>query len=628
MRQRLSRSHPASFRAWQTLPAILAILLLAAELFALHWLVTPEARLADYFMRRHAAEQKADSDIVIVDIDDASLAAMQDIAGLWPWPREVFADLLISLNRLAPRAVVFDLAFAERDPWRPKSDARLSDAVKAMPNVYLAAAHLGPARERTGIALTEVSSAFGMQRVSSGASATAALMLPQAIERSGWRLGLTNSMEDEDGVLRRYRLHSELDGWMLPSLPARVAADLGAVMPRQSSFLMRWPEQGHQRYAFGELYRLLTEQLDRLNPQERRTLDTLFRDKIVVIGASAASSFDHHLTPMKAGYPGVDILAVALDNLMNEDSVRSIRVAWPFCLGAGMILMLAFAFSKRMNPLMIGAALVLVSFCVLVVADTMLGQNVHVPVMTPLVFAWIWFICAAIAGYLRERRTRDQAVALFGRFLNPEVVRQIVGQGQTVETMSGRTCDITVLFSDIRHFTSISESRPPQEIVALLNRYFERQVDVVFRHGGTLDKFIGDCIMAFWGAPLDDPRHACRAVAAALEMQDNLLAFKKELLAEGWDAADFDVGIGVHTGAAVVGFIGAQRKLEYTAIGDTVNLASRVEGLTKDVARVLVTHATVQACGTVEEFEFKPRGAFPVKGRAAEVKVYEPVRKR
>jgi len=148
----------------------------------------------------------------------------------------------------------------------------------------------------------------------------------------------------------------------------------------------------------------------------------------------------------------------------------------------------------------------------------------------------------------------------------------------------------------------------------------------VWRHGGTLDKFIGDCIMAFWGAPVDDPQHASRAVAAAMEMQENLLAFRQELAAEGSDLSDFDVGIGVHTGAAVVGFIGAKRKLDYTAIGDTVNLASRVEGLTKGIARVLVTRETMQACSNAD-LTFSLRGLFAVKGRAAEVELYEPQRK-
>jgi adenylate cyclase len=271
--------------------------------------------------------------------------------------------------------------------------------------------------------------------------------------------------------------------------------------------------------------------------------------------------------------------------------------------------------------------LVVVSILSIALAERALGRNYLLPIATPLIFAWAWFLVAAIGGYIRERRSREKAVSLFRRFLNPGVVRQIIDQGETVESLSGQTKDITVLFSDIRNFTSLSEARPPHEVVTLLNRYFDRQVEVVFRHGGTLDKFIGDCIMAFWGAPLDDPDHASHAVAAALEMEQNLLVFKAELEAEGSDVSDFDVGIGVHSGPAVVGFIGAQRKLDYTAIGDTVNLASRVEGLTKGVARILVTRETMEACKSSMDVSFAERGAFPVKGRNAKVELYEPTGK-
>ena len=180
--------------------------------------------------------------------------------------------------------------------------------------------------------------------------------------------------------------------------------------------------------------------------------------------------------------------------------------------------------------------------------------------------------------------------------------------------------DITVLFSDIRGFTTLSEQRTPEEVVALLNRYFTLQVEVIFRHGGSLDKFIGDCIMAFWGAPLDQPDHARRAVAAALEMAEVLRRFKIEL---GEEDADFDVGIGLHSGPAVVGLIGSDQRREYTAIGDTVNLASRIEGLTRGVARILVSDETRKRCG--EDLLFRPHGAFEVKGRVQGVELFEPV---
>jgi adenylate cyclase len=160
-------------------------------------------------------------------------------------------------------------------------------------------------------------------------------------------------------------------------------------------------------------------------------------------------------------------------------------------------------------------------------------------------------------------------------------------------------------------------------VVAILNRYFTRQVEVIFRHGGSLDKFIGDAIMAFWGAPLDDPEHAQHAVACALDMADELLAFRDEL---GEAGKAFDVGIGLHSGPAVVGLIGSERRREYTSIGDTVNLASRIEGLTKDAGRrILVSRETMQRCAGA--FDFVSCGTYPVKGRAQPVELFEPRRK-
>jgi adenylate cyclase len=244
-----------------------------------------------------------------------------------------------------------------------------------------------------------------------------------------------------------------------------------------------------------------------------------------------------------------------------------------------------------------------------------------VPLLAPLGAAWLFYFAAATAAYLKERRAREEAIAMFSRFVNPHVVRQLIERGGLEGT--GQAREVTLLFSDIRGFTTLSESRAPNEVVEILNRYFTRQVDVIFRHGGSLDKFIGDAIMAFWGAPLDDPDHACNAVACALDMADTLLAFKAEL---GELGANFDVGIGVHSGPAVVGLIGSDRRREYTSIGDTVNLASRIEGLTKEAGRrILVSRETMERCHGA--FDFVSCGTFQAKGRAQPVELFEPRRK-
>jgi adenylate cyclase len=293
---------------------------------------------------------------------------------------------------------------------------------------------------------------------------------------------------------------------------------------------------------------------------------------------------------------------------------------WPAALGVTLIFLLYVVFHRGLDARITGGALALVTAGVLAGSYFAVGRLLLVPVLTPLAAAWTFYAAAGLSEYLRARREKQAAMVQFSRFTNPHVARQLVERGG-IET--GRR-EVTLLFSDIRGFTTLSETRKPEEVIDLLNRYFSLQVDVVFNHGGSLDKFIGDCIMAIWGAPLDDPEHARHAVACALDMADTLQAFKREL---GAGNSDFDVGIGLHSGPAVVGLMGSMKRLEYTAIGDTVNLASRIEGLTKDAKRrILVSRDTAERCG--DAFDFVSCGTFPVKGRAQPVELLEPRRKQ
>jgi adenylate cyclase len=244
------------------------------------------------------------------------------------------------------------------------------------------------------------------------------------------------------------------------------------------------------------------------------------------------------------------------------------------------------------------------------------------PLFTPLLFAWLYYVLAALYAYWQERAERKRSVEIFSRFLDSRVVDELIARGESALDLKSESREITVLFSDIRGFTTLSEKHTAEEIVDLLNNYFSRQVEVIFRHGGTMDKFIGDAVMAFWGAPVDDGEQARHAVEAALDMADALMAFKADL---GKQDENFDVGIGIHTGLGVVGFIGSHNRLDYTVIGDTVNLASRIEGKTKGVARILVSDDTRAQCA--EAFDFTDHGFYKVKGRTQEVRLFEPRRK-
>jgi adenylate cyclase len=211
---------------------------------------------------------------------------------------------------------------------------------------------------------------------------------------------------------------------------------------------------------------------------------------------------------------------------------------------------------------------------------------------------------------------------MFKRFLDPRVVADLIESGDIDYRGSAESREVTVMFSDIRGFTALSEVARAEDVVALLNSYFSKQVDVIFRHGGTLDKFIGDAIMAFWGAPVANPDHARLAIDAAIDMSAALQEMRKDL---GELGAELEIGIGIHTGRAVVGFIGSNDRLDYTAIGDTVNLASRIEGMTKGIARILVSEAMRDAVGNA--YDWRDCGSHHVKGREMPVRLFEPVPK-
>lgn len=596
------------------LMALILVIFIALNGVWLNIFSTQDNRLSDMFVRGIAAKLAADPDIVIVDIDEASIAKMQDVAGSWPWPRAVHGELLQGIARQHPTAIVFDLLFSEPDRYRPESDAMFNEVLRDLHNVYFPMLQLA-GNQANGTLLTELAKLTDVpHRANADQNARAILMPPQAIDPASWRVGLVNFTEDQDGIGRHYDVRRDIGGWFVESLPTRLMRDLHIATPDQAQIILHWRggQSPYKHLSYSDLY---ADQSREKPLRDQREL----AGKIVIIGSSATGLHDLRDTPISSLYSGTEILATAIDNLKNQRHTTAAPAYFSSLLALLLVAFLLPLFARRMDASQIGGILLLVTILLLAAQYFAMTRMTSVAMFTPLLFGWLFYFAAALSEYLREKASREQTVRIFSRFLDPRVVESLVAQGETPQSLSSQARDITVLFSDIRGFTTMSESHTPEQIVTLLNRYFSLQVEIIFRHGGTLDKFIGDAIMAFWGAPQDDAKHAEHAVAAAIEMEQCLLKFKLELGEEG---RDFDVGIGIHSGRAVVGFIGSDERLDYTTIGDTVNLSSRIEGLTKGVARILVSSDTVERCG--DAFDFTPTGSYKVKGRVQEVELFSP----
>ncbi|MDX1455173.1 MAG: adenylate/guanylate cyclase domain-containing protein [Gammaproteobacteria bacterium] len=573
--------------------------------------------LRDVFLRAEADSRAPAPGIVLINIDERSLELMASEYGLgrWPWSRAVHAELLEKVLAQNPKAVVFDILFSEWDEVNPEADVYFVETATASDRVFFPIVLLeddgGP-----GLPLDQYGYKLGFDKTSTARPGAEQALIPslQPLSETG-RVGAINFTPDADGVGRRYAVRFDRAGWRIPSLPARVADFLAAPVPEQPFIDLHWSAGPYDReqYSYVDVFAGLAEG----DPM----FDGLFEDTVVIIGGTASSLYDIRVTPISVAHPGADILATALSNLLRDDWLRYQPHAG---LLASLLLLLAVTllYSRQHGLLLAAAVLLLGSVLWLISARYLLGSNLLLPTLPPLLYPTLMLAGLTLYSFQRSRQERRQAMETFSRFIDPRVAASLVAEGGSPLATKPESREITILFSDIRGFTTLSESRSPEEVLDLLNRYFDKQVEVIFRHGGTIDKFIGDAIMAFWGAPLDDERQAEHAIEAAMEMAQVVDEFRKDL---GDDLAAFDIGIGLHTGPAVVGFIGSDNRLEYTAIGDAVNLASRLEGQTKGRARILVSDDTRRRAG--ELIKYRAHGEVQVKGRQKAVQLYEPIGK-
>lgn len=637
-------------RGWRLLRAALVgaafLLLLAHAAGVLPWRLLTQLDLAiDDARLRATLPQPRDTRIAIVDIDEASLARL----GRWPWPRTRMAALADELFVRQRAAVVgFDIVFAEPEP----DDARLAAALAGRPAVLGFFLNGSAEAGRVGRLPPPAFDAALLQGRPSGLTrwrGQAANVPPLA--DAAPQAGFFNTLPDADGNVRRVPLLAELDGRpyetlalaMLrrytgapslepvfpapgvlgPTYPGLAAVALvqggqRLVVPVDDRVAMRVPFRGTGGPRGGAF-----EYLSAADLLEGRVAAGSLAGKLVLVGVTAPGVYDLRSTPVSEIFPGVEVHANLLAGLL--DGRGPVEPDWVrgYAVLQLLVVMALLALALPRLSALAGIAATLAVALGLVAIDQW-AYRVHqlvLPLAAALLLTGLVYAIHTGWGYVVEGRTRRSLARLFGTYVPPELVAQMARDPQRY-TMQAENRELTVMFCDMRNFTRVSESLPPQELRALVNGFFSAMTLAIRERRGTLDKYIGDAIMAFWGAPVADAQHAAHAVQAALAMVQRLDGVNGALRQRG--LPEIGVGIGLNTGLVCVGDMGSDIRRSYTVMGDAVNLASRIEALTRHYGvDILVGESTAVAAGDALTFIEVDR--VRVKGKEAAVTLFTPV---
>ena len=617
---------------------------------------------------------------VIVTIDEKSLSEL----GRWPWPRTTIARLIDKLKANGAKVVGFDIVFAEPDENSSLKtiaeitrevkqigikDKKLSDLIerkKALADTDAALARsIGRAKNITlgyffhtsqkdiahlsekdilqqdkGIAnsryqmIQSKTTPDDSTLIRAYAAVTNLMPLSRAAENSGY----FNAQPDSDGSIRWSPLVIKFGENYYASLSLSILlqyldwpmlslnmADFGVEGVKLGKILIPTDESGRMlinymgpartfpHYSVSDVFN------NRLPPEN-------LRNKIVIVGATATGIYDLRVTPFSAVYPGVEIHATVIDNILHQNFLQ--HSAWTSFLDVCNIILFGFIMGIAVHRLRAvqGILLALGLMVAFVIINTAIFSrfNTWLNMVYPVLTMATVYLGITVYRYVTEEREKKKIRGAFQYYLTASVINEML-KDPTKLKLGGDKKDLSVLFSDIRGFTTVSEKLTPEELVHLLNEYLTVMTDIVFKYDGLLDKYMGDAIMAVFGAPLDQPDHALRACRTALGMMAELGVLQKKWLAEGRPV--LNIGIGINTGEMVVGNMGSQMRFDYTVMGDSVNLGSRLEGINKEYGTNIVISEFTQS--SVKDALFcRELDSVRVKGKKLPVRIYELIGER
>jgi adenylate cyclase len=599
--------------------------------------------LKSYDLRfRSRGGEKPGSEIVIVKIDEESIRSI----GRWPWSREHWAKLIDTLTDWGAKVIGIDAIFAEEESTA--ADAQLAEAMDKSGSVVLGYFFLTSEEEIRGLkegylggdvgpgGPKQIPVLFRDQKVKRVPVLEALYMRSNIgmISEKARALGFFNVVPDEDGAVRWVPLVIKFHDKCYPALVVQI---LNAYLENPQSPILRVADFGVERIQLGETV-IPTDRSGRVLVNYRGGRSSFpgysfakvitgevpkerFNDKIVLVGATAIGIYDARVTPFDLGLPGVEIHATVIDNILRRDFI--LRPGWIWAIEIPAIILMALIpglLFLRLSPLR-GASISMGLLFIYILANCYLfaGQRLWINLVYPsLSFAGV-FVGVTVYQYVTEEREKRKIRGAFQFYVSAGVVEEILKDPAKLK-LGGERKVLTVLFSDIKGFSSLSETLPPETLTKLLNIYLTPMTVTVFKYQGTLDKYMGDAIMAIFGAPLEQNDHAEKACHTALDMVEALKDLQKSWEIDG--IPEFSIGIGINTGPMSVGHMGSDVLFDYTVIGDHVNLGSRLEKLNREYGTSIIisefTHQYIR-----NRFISRELDIVRVRGRKEAVRIFE-----
>ncbi|QAU49559.1 CHASE2 domain-containing protein [Bradyrhizobium guangzhouense] len=615
-------------------------------------------RTFDMFQLVDPRDKKGVRPVTIVDIDDRSLAKL----GQWPWPRTRIADLITDLTNNGAVAIGFDVVFSEPDRLNPDlvaSQMRYLDDVtrtrlRELPSNDQV---LSEAIKRSRVVLGETGQSAITSEIDKTLPFTGVATVGEAgaerflfefpgllrnvpiIEQVAAGRGLFTIRTERDGLIRRVPMIMRAQGQTMPSLSLEILR----VVTGTPTLLVRTDKTGIRAIRIkgveiptdenGQLWVHYARHDPSIYVSAADVLDnTVSRGKLagklVLIGTSAVGLNDIKTTPVSRAMPGVEIHAQVLESVLTGAAISRPNYALGVELITALIIgILVIIFTPNLGPVRLVLAGALFAAILIGVSWFFYAKYRYLIDFTyPLLSTTAIYLTFIFSSFVREQRQRVQIRGIFAQYMSPVLVEQLAQSPEKV-VLGGEEREMTIMFSDVRGFTTISESykHDPQGLITLMNRFLTPLTDVIIEQKGYVDKYMGDAIMAFWNAPLDDAGHQVHACEAAIQMLEKIDVVNKEREQEAADGGHvyipLNVGIGLNTGIGVVGNMGSDLKKNYSVLGDSVNLASRLEGQTKEYGFPIIVGSRT-ALAAKDKFAILELDFIMVKGKTEPEVIY------